>query len=94
MLFQGKLLLRKEEYREGIQTYSDYKIINRPYTGSLGIAGVVEEIGGIGRVEPAQYPHIFPSITAIAEEPIYEAGNTLWSLGLMTYWTMPFLFSE
>jgi hypothetical protein len=37
--------------------------------GFLVIAGVRKEIGDIGRVKPAQYPHVFPEITAILDEP-------------------------
>jgi hypothetical protein len=42
---------------------------------SLVIAGVRKEIGDIGRVKPAQYPQIFPEITAISDElkgPIFN----------------------
>jgi hypothetical protein len=43
--------------------------MNFKYPSSLGIAGVVEEIGGYW-AGSAQYPHIFPSITATSEEPV------------------------
>ena len=37
--------------------------------GSLGIAGVRKENGGVGRAPPAQHPHIFRYIPAIPNEP-------------------------
>ena len=40
-----------------------------PIFGSLGIAGVRKEIGGVGRTKPAQHPHVFSYITAIPNEP-------------------------
>jgi len=36
---------------------------------SLGIAGVRNENGGVGRAKPAQHHHIFPHILAVPREP-------------------------
>jgi hypothetical protein len=42
------------------------------FNNLLGIAGVMGEIGGIGRAarRPAQYPHIFTLIPALSKETI------------------------
>jgi hypothetical protein len=41
------------------------------YFGSLGVVGIRQKIGGIGRAKLAQYPRIFHSITGIPREPLF-----------------------
>jgi hypothetical protein len=45
----------------------------RKLTGSLGIAVVRKEIGGVGRAKPAQHPHIFPYITGNPKDPTHSS---------------------